>query len=178
MKFTSKFTNLFFFSLIVTCISCKTKNALEAEDVVYYYPDKNVYYDSARSKYYYSLDGAKTWDSMPFSAPVFGVGLGPGIAIERSGDTIWTNNASHRIKYNGVLINVINNRTIAYLKAYRVSKLKAVVKTETQPVEVEKVEPAPEKGLKKFFHKVFGKKKKPEEKKEEKLEEKPKEKKQ
>ncbi|MEP7144126.1 MAG: hypothetical protein ABI707_14685 [Ferruginibacter sp.] len=166
MKFSSSFiATVLFLSFIATFFSCYRNNNSITEDVVYYYPEKNTYYDSLQSNYYYSLDGAKTWDSMAFNTTGFGAALGPRVSIERMEDSVWAHNESHRKKYKGVLLNVITSRTIALLKADRINKLKAIVKRETQPVVIEKKDTVAEKGLKKFFHKLFGKKKKPAEEK-------------
>ena len=165
MKFRLSCTIIvFFLSYIVFEVSCKRNDGDTAENIIYYYPEKNIYYDSLRSKYYYSLDGAKTWDSMTFKAHGFGTTLGSKVPINRTENSVWINNESHRKKYNGVLFNIINSYTISLARADRINKLKAVVKTETQPKVTEK-ESAPEKGLKKFFNKLFGKKKKPAEEK-------------
>jgi hypothetical protein len=147
----------------ITCLlSCSNNTSNEPAEVVYYYPQKNVYYDSLRSNFYYSLDGAITWDSLEFRGASFGNVLGPRSAIPRTDDSIWLDNALHRRQYNGVLVNVINKYTIALAKADRLNRLKAVVKAETQsPATVEKKEAPVEKGLKKLFNKIFRKKKKP-----------------
>jgi len=167
MKFNSSFAIItFFLSFIISVFSCRSNTRVPG-DIVYYYPQKNVYYDSLRSNYYYSLNGGVAWDSMYFAGGLAQrTALGPGIAIKRTGDSIWLKNALHRKTYNGLRLNVVNNYTIALSKADRINRLKAIVKAETQPVVEEKEEPAPEKGLKKFFRKIFGKKKKPAEEQE------------
>jgi hypothetical protein len=147
-------------------VSCNSGEESRPEPVVFYYPEKNIYYDSTSSNYYYSLDSAKTWDSMEYRAPGFGAVLGEEITIARTSDTIWSANALHRRNYNGVLLNIINSRTISLSKADRINKLRAVVKVETQ-APVKKEDPPPEKGLKKFFKKIFGKKNKAGEEKKE-----------
>ena len=168
MKLTSPFiiTGLFL-SLIISVLSCKSSGGASPEAVIFYYPQKNIYYDSQRANYYYSLNGGTTWDSLTFIATTFGEALGPRVLIPKTSDSSWLDNVSHRKQYHGVALNIINDYTIALSKADRVNKLKAIVKAETQPVaEGQKAEPAAEKGLKKLFHKIFGKKKKPAEDKE------------
>ena len=163
MKFNSPFAIItFFLSFMISVFSCRSNTDQAPGDIVYYYPQKNVYYDSLRSNYYYSLNGGLAWDSMYFAgSPAQRMALGPGIAIKRTGDSIWLNNVQHRKTYNGQRLNVVNNYTIALSKAERINRLKAIVKAETQPVVEEKEEPAPEKGLKKFgaqfiaFHSVM-----------------------
>jgi hypothetical protein len=165
MKFSSPSTIfIFFLSFILFGFSCKIENSHAAEDIVYYYPQKNIYYDSLRSNYYYSLDSARTWDSLAFNAPGYGTVLGPKVPVKRTGNVVWANNESHRKEYHGVIFNIVNSRTLSLTKADRINKLRAFVKSETQPQVIEK-EPPPEKGLKKFFNRLFGKKKKPAEEK-------------
>ncbi len=165
MKFNSSFTfTVFFIIFIAFGFSCKRVNSNEAKNIIFYFPEKNIYYDSRQSKYYFSLDGAKSWDSMAFKGPGYGAVLGQKISIEKTVNNVWLNNEGHRKEYNGVLLNIINKQTILISKADSIKKVKATAIIKTQPSVVEKEDP-PKKGLKKFFNKIFGKKKPAEEKK-------------
>ena len=168
MKLTSSFIiTVFFLSCIISVYSCKSSGGAAPEEVIFYYPQKNIYYDNQRANYYYSLNGGATWDSMAFTGSTFGEALGPRVSIPKTNDSSWLDNVAHRKQYHGVALNIINDYTIALSKADRVNKLKAIVKAQTQPVVVEEQkQTAEEKGLKKLFHKIFGKKKKPTEDKE------------
>src|SRR5665647_3460292 len=117
----------FFLSIIASGFSCKRNNSQVAENVVYYYPEKNIYYDTQQSNYYYSLDGARSWDSMTFKGPGYGTVLGPKVPIKKTGNNIWVNNESHRKEYNGVLLNIVNNQTILISKADSINKLRTIV---------------------------------------------------
>ena len=161
MKFSTTFTVTFLYlCFVVMNISCKQKDQQTTNDVVYYYPQKNVYYDQQEGNYYYSLNGAATWDSLHIEKPVAVSVLGKQVPLKRTDESIWIDNEIHRKTYNGVLINVINNETISLSKADSIRRIKPVVVVKPKPPVVEKEEP-PKKGLKKFFDKLFGKKKKP-----------------
>ncbi|MCW3091222.1 MAG: hypothetical protein JWP81_2291 [Ferruginibacter sp.] len=155
-------------SLAIIDFSCKQSQSAIPEDVVYYYPEKNAYYDSQYSKYYYSLNGARTWDSMNFKGPGFGKVLGPKVPIKRTSDHIWLSNEQHRQQYKGVLLNVVNSRTISIAREDSIAKTRRPVIVKAPPKVEEKEDEVVEstkKGLKKFFSKLFGKKKKPAEEK-------------
>jgi len=162
MKFSTTFTvTVLYLCFVVMNISCKQKEQQDVnEDAVYYYPQKNVYYDPQEGNYYYSLNGAVTWDSLHTDNPVGARVLGKQVPLKITGESIWINNEIHRKTYNGVLINVINNETISLSKADSIRRIKPVVVVKPKPPVIEKEEP-PKKGLKKFFDKLFGKKKKP-----------------
>ncbi|MEO5889969.1 MAG: hypothetical protein ABIQ31_06920 [Ferruginibacter sp.] len=165
MKFSSPAAIIIFFlCFVIAGSSCKTKNSNEIPDAVYYFPEKNIYYDSLRANYYYSLDGAKTWDSMSFSGAGYGKILGRKISIPRTESNVWANNESDRKDFSGMNLNVINNQTILLARTDSISKLKPVVAVKPQPKVVEQEE-EPKRGLRKFFNKLFGKKKKPAEEK-------------
>lgn len=134
------------------------------EDAVYYFPAKNVYYDSRQSRYYYSLNGGGTWDSMNFRGVAIGKALGPKITLDRTGENIWMNNEEDRKKHNGALLNTVNSQTILVAKNDSISKLKPVTVAGKKSVVVAS-EPPPKKGFKKFFNNLFGKKKKQSEEK-------------
>jgi len=145
--------------------SCKTNSSLQAEDELYYFPDKNVYFDVKNAKYYYSLDSTASWDSLTFNDKDYGSTLGERIAIKMPPGNAWENNNADRKTYNGIILNVVNSRTILLAKQDSINRQKPRIiikpKTDTDPEEDVKVEEEPQKrGLKKFFNKLFGKKKK------------------
>lgn len=164
MKFRSPLINTVLFLILATgFFCCKSPVNKQAEPVVFYYPEKNVYYDSLQSNYYYSLNGGRSWDSMQFKGPGYGAVLGPAILLDRNTDSIWAHNEEHRKQFTGKLINLVNNKTIALQRADSVNKIKPVIIVKTLPAPEVVTEEPPKKGLKKFFTKLFGKKKKPKE---------------
>ena len=143
--------------------SCQRNNSKEVEDAVYYFPAKNVYYDTRQYKYYYSMNGGKSWDSMDYNGAGIGTALGPKVSVERTTENIWMNNEQDRKTYNGVLLNTVNNKTTLIAKTDSMSKIKPVkpVGKKSMVDQADNNEPPPKKGLKKLFNNLFGKKKKP-----------------
>ena len=149
---------------IVTLFSCKRKGRESMESDLYYFPEKNIYYDIKTANYYYSLDSARSWDSMTYTGTDFGTALGTKIALKRQGKNPWSNNDSLRKVYHGRLLNLLNHRTFLIARTDSLRRLKPVVvivkpkPAETSDTVKTKEEP-PKKGIKKFFNKLFGKKK-------------------
>lgn len=151
-----------FLLIMALYISCKRNNKTP-EDDFFYYPAKNVYYDSKKAVYYYSLDSARAWDSMVYKGYDYGLVLGAKIPVKRPSTNAWLQNDSHRKEYNGTVLNIVNNRTIPVGKIDSINKIKPKRVLKPRPAEVieeVKEEQPPKKGLKKFFNKIFGKKKK------------------
>ena len=153
----------FFAALIVAVIvlgSCKQNSREKVSEDLFYFPEKNVYFDSRTSTYFYSLDNAASWDSLIYKNGDAGAVLGNRIAVARPAGRIWSNNDSHRNAYNGTLLNLVNHRTMLLAREDSLKRSKPIIvavkpKAEA-PKEVVAEEP-PKKGLKKFFNKLFGK---------------------
>ena len=146
-----------FLSLTGIILSCNLNSNSQAEYGLYYFPDKNIYYDSLQTKYYYSLNGARSWDSTVYNAPAFGNALGRKILIEKVNGNVWKDNVNHRKQYNGVLLNIINDYTILLTKVDSIDRNKPVLFNKKKHVNNKKEE-EPKKGFKKFLEKIFGKK--------------------
>jgi hypothetical protein len=146
-------------SFIVFLFSCK--RGADPQPDLYYFPEKNAYYDVTTASYYYSLDSAKTWDSMVYNGADFGAALGPKIPLKKPGRFAWSKNDSIRRMHKGRILNLLNPRTAWIAKADSLSRVKPVIVTRPRPVETVKqeTEEPPKKGLKKFFSKIFGKRK-------------------
>ena len=148
---------------IVSLSSCKRSSAPEPD--LFYFPEKNTYYDVTTSSYYYSLDSARTWDSMIYSGADFGAALGTKVPLTKPGKYPWSKNDSIRKTHKGRVLNLLNSRTASIAKADSLSRVKPVFIPKPKPVVKvkEAEEDPPKKGLKKFFNKIFGKKKDKEE---------------
>ena len=165
MKYSSSCT---FSALAMICIflvaSCKTNSSQQSEDELYYYPEKNVYFDIKNAKYYYSLDSTASWDSLTFNGTDYGLTLGERIAVNMPPGNAWENNDADRKTYNGIILNVVNTRTILLAKQDSINRqrpriiIKPKTNVDQEEVVNDKEEP-PKRGLKKFFNKLFGKKK-------------------
>jgi len=162
MKFNLVLAGLVLCS-IVTLFSCKRKDSSATENDLYYFPEKNIYYDVKTANYYYSLDSARSWDSMNYTGADFGAALGAKISLKKKGKNPWSNNDSLRKVYHGRVLNLVNHRTSLIARADSLSRIKPIVvikpKSTGKEDTVEVQEEPPKKGLKKFFNKLFGKKK-------------------
>ena len=152
--------------LFTVFVSCKRNDKPPAPlNDFFYYPARNIYYDSAGSVYYYSLDSAKTWDSLVIKGQEHPDLAGIKIPLPRPAGNVWEQNELHRKTYNGRLINVVNSHSILLGRIDSMNKVKPIVVVKYKPVEptpaIEE-KPPPEKGIKKFFNRLFGKKKKKE----------------
>ncbi|MEO6719696.1 MAG: hypothetical protein ABIN67_04980 [Ferruginibacter sp.] len=141
--------------------SCQRNSSSSKEADLYYFPEKNTYYDVNTASYYYSLDSAKTWDSMVYTGTDIGATLGVKIPLKKVGRYAWSKNDSVRKANNGRVLNLVNTRTLLVARTDSLSRVKPVVVFKPKPVEKVEEEPeeAPKKGLKKLFNKLFGKKK-------------------
>ncbi len=138
-------------------LSCNFGNA-EKQREFYYYPEKNVYYNVAKSVYLYSVDGAKTWQAIAANTnETNNTTLGQKIVIYSSSDSIWLDNTAHRGAAGGKLYNIATpaneDTSTGWVKEKKVIKKPVVVKTQ-------KNKDKPKKGIGKFFEKLFGKQKK------------------
>ena len=78
----------------------------------YYYPQLNAYYDVQNETYFYSIDGAKTWDTITRQSDALPNNLGKKIIIYSDVPQAWLQNQQHREKYGGMLNDLIGNSVI------------------------------------------------------------------
>lgn len=164
---TARRPNLFFLfvCIIAFAAGCTPGTGSSEKYEVYYFPEKNAYYDLRTTSYYYSLDSAATWDSLKYQGSDYGAALGAKVALDNQPLLPFANNDSHRKTYNGILLNLVNSRTrllawqdsLKRLRPVPMAKVKEI-REEGQEVP-EESEEKPKKGIKKFFDKIFGKKK-------------------
>ena len=143
---------------VIMHASCNNEEKVQ-EPEFYYYPKANVYYDVAGKVFYYSLNGAKSWQQMTDSLATSPELLGEKVVLHSS-DTIWKDNERHRQLYSGVLYNVAASVDSVEGSAAKVSERKVNRKkyrASERPAPEE--EPKKKKGFGKFLQKVFGKKK-------------------
>lgn len=137
---------------IGACSSDKEK----VEQLFYYYPDKNVYYDSLNKDFWFSLDGAKSWNRFTDSTGSEPKTLGSKIAIYSQESEVYKNNESHRKLYAGRLYTISGGDTSTLAVGPEVAERK---------VEEGKVTPRRKparkykKGIGKFLDNIFGKNK-------------------
>ena len=164
MKFSTTFTvtvlYLCLWVVIGACSSNETAPASDETAELYYYPAKNIYLDEERRYYYYSLDGGTTWDSVMSKGADANNALGNRVPVMRGEGATWSNNETDRRKHNGLQLNIINDYTIALSKTDSIKRVKSMVTTKPAVAKVKEEAAPPKKGIKKFFNKIFGKKKK------------------
>jgi hypothetical protein len=140
--------------LLAGCLlSCKSFQQKNGDNEYYYFPDKNIYYDVSRAMYLFSLDSGKTWDSLPASSETVPPVLGDKQVVYSNTDPVWTNNESDRAQYDGTLLNIVNELSLK--PAETEGKVTVKSKPSNTPATKERKRP-----IKKFFDKIFGKKKK------------------
>ena len=138
---------------VVSCQSSGSQDVNE-ENQFYYYPQKNVYFDVDKKTFFYSLDGAKSWDSITNAADKEPATLGEKIIVYSEDSKVYKDNAAHRKLYNGKLINIIDADT-AFASALPEVTERKLQKKKTDDEKLEEDEPI--KGLNKFLNKLFGK---------------------
>jgi hypothetical protein len=139
--------------LITGCSDKISKQELE----FYYYPKKNVYFDVDKKKYFYSLDGAKTWAGMESTDAKEPATLGEKVVIYSDSAQVYKENATHRKLYAGNLYNIILGDVSTTMTTEEVSERKIIQKRKVVSGKG-KVEEKPKKGIGKFIQKIFGKK--------------------
>lgn len=72
----------------------------------YYFPETNMYYDTKKRQYIYTVDGGKTWSFMSRSTEEIPELLGEKVVIRSKEPNVWLQNEQHRSKYNGVLTDI------------------------------------------------------------------------
>ncbi len=142
-------------SLAVITLSCNQQQA-RGKYEFQYYPSVNMYFDVAQQQYIYSLDSARTWNTLKGTTEEKAASLGTPATVYSDEKEIWKLNEAHRQQYNGTIFNVAGNSSVAG------NLDEPVAERKVQKKAVRKSAPAVKerKGLGKFLQKVFGKKKK------------------
>jgi hypothetical protein len=141
---------LLFFNL--ACGSNKVKE----QHQYYYYPQKNVYFDPLKKEFWYSLNGAKSWNRFSDSNTVEPTTLGAKVLISSTDSEVYKNNESHRKLYAGALLTINVSDTIDASPKPEVAD-RSVVQKKKATTRKKPVEQKPKKGLGKFINKIFGK---------------------
>ncbi|MCW3081413.1 hypothetical protein [Segetibacter sp.] len=141
---------LFFF---VACGSDKS----DVKPQFYYYPNKNVYYDSLKKNFWFSLNGGKSWNRFTDSTGSEPKTLGSKVAVYTEDSEVYKNNESHRKLYAGKLysISVVDTSTST---GPEVAERKVVEEGRATTRKKSAVKKS-KKGIGKFLNKIFGKRK-------------------
>lgn len=112
----------------------------------YFYPKANVYFDTINKNYIFLASDNKTWESVKQIPAAMQVMMDKNILIDTPSQPVWKDNERHKLIYSALLYASPAD-----------TQANVAVKPEIKP------ESKPEKkkgGLKRFFDKIFGKKKK------------------
>lgn len=147
--------------IVIVFISCTADND-KGEFEFYYYPKKNVYYDFSNHKYFYSLNGGKSWDSLQNLNEKDPGTLGEKVTLYSSTPDIWRQNNQHRKEHNAVLYNIIagDGVMVAGTSTEEVTERNSVRKPVANRSARKKQGgyKTEKKGVKDFFKNIFGKK--------------------
>jgi len=141
-------------STALACNSMHNDPALE----FYYFPARNVYYDLSNSRYIYSLNGGRTWDTLYKKAEAGSTTLGKREIIYSKVTNPWDSNDVHIKRYSGYLLDlpsIDSNTAQAIVVSERkpATKGKSVTASTADNSQNNKAEKKPG-----FFKRLFGKK--------------------
>jgi hypothetical protein len=143
-----------FTSLLCACNGPAVKTQQDGSNSFYYYPSKNLYYNIAKHQYIFSLDSGKTWDTLSSPVPAPAI-EGERETIYSNSEEIWQENARHVDEYHGIVLNIINERSLRPPPP----RVKKTSIKKSEPVTEDSVKKERKRPLKRFFEKLFGKKK-------------------
>ncbi|HEV7329688.1 MAG TPA: hypothetical protein VGN63_01510 [Flavisolibacter sp.] len=119
----------------------------------YYFPKANVYIDSANNEYVFLANDGKTWQTAKQIPSAMQALMDKNVFIENPSEPVWEDNENHRLVYSALLYATPNDTTKKEVP-------KPTVSTQPKPSKDTVAETEKErKGLRKFFDKIFGKKK-------------------
>lgn len=156
---------LFFFLAIgFFCVACNndkaertsvSAHAALAPPQYYFFPKANVYFDSANKDYVFLGNDGKTWITQKQIPAVVQALMDKGVYIDSPAQPVWKDNANHKLVYSAAL----------YMSPADTVEKKAPSPA-AKPATVDSAVKKPEhkSGIRRFFDKLFGKKKKNKEK--------------
>ena len=138
---------------VLLMYGCKGK---QQQKTFYYYPKANVYYDTQRSLYYYSLNGGQSWDSVPKLIAKEPATLGNKEIIYTTATPPYANNSADRKKYGGSVFSFVSNvNTLNDIDSGATERV--IKKSARSKSGWRRSGSSSKKGLKGFFRKIFGK---------------------
>jgi hypothetical protein len=139
------------------CLAC-SNNKVKDDLQFYYYPEKNVYYESAKRTFFYSLDGTRSWAKYKSASSTEPGTLGDKVLIHSLDSNVYNENEKHRKLYAGRLYAINMSNTVTAITSAEVVERNIAVSK--RKLEVKKrVANKPKSGIGKFINKIFGKKK-------------------
>ena len=146
--------------IVISCVFYFACNDNKAETITvsappvlspkyYFYPKANVYYDSVNRDYLFLTNDGRTWQTekqIPAAMQVF---MDKSVLIDSPSSPVWKDNGNHKLLYSALLYATPND-------TMQKKEPKPEVRKQANPDTVKKER----KGLRKFFDKLFGRKKK------------------
>ena len=115
----------------------------------YFFPRANVYFDSANKDYLFLGNDGKTWITQKQIPAVVQSLMDKSVYIDSPAQPVWKDNANHKLIYSAALY-MSPNDTVVKKEPTPVSK----------PVDSAVKKDERKSGIRRFFDKIFGKKKK------------------
>lgn len=152
-------TYAFFITLPVSefyaCKQAPVSN--NVENLFYYFPETNVYYNEAAGLYYYSLDSGKNWSSYPYDSSHKKLFSENKITISvNNNEPVWKQNDIHIRTYNGNRLAILSGDT----GMSQPEKIALKLTQKTSSEKADSVNAVAEVKKPNFFQRIFGKKKK------------------
>ena len=152
--------------ILVLILACAAYMALrpagkkEIGEVVYY-PKANIYYSSGTGLFYYFDSNEKGWKEVKTLNEEQKLSLGQKALIPAPPDPVWANNEQDRLFYGtGLYASRKDLREKFYEDSINSLTPKIVVQPEPLPGEKnEQAEAKPKNKIRRFFDKLFGRKK-------------------
>ena len=115
----------------------------------YFFPKANVYVDSVNKDYVFLGNDGKTWQTEKQIPQVMQAIMDKSVFIDSPADPVWKDNQNHKLLYSALLYATPND-----------TMQKKEPKPEAQKTVMPDTIKKERKGLRKFFDKIFGRKKK------------------
>jgi hypothetical protein len=148
--------HLFIILCFASCLACNNNKAEKIGPPppamqparYYYFPKANVYFDSANKEYVFLGNNGTSWETQKQIPAAMQSMMDKSVFIDSPQTPVWKDNENHKLLYSALLYASPND-TVEDKPRPAVQKppTDSVVKKE-------------KKGLRKFFDKIFGKKKK------------------
>ena len=148
-------SKFFALTLFIFCFACTDKRTEETvapplpAPKYYFFPKANVYFDSVNKDYLFLTNAGQTWSSAKQIPDVMQSMMDKSVLIDSPASPVWKDNQNHKLVYSALLYASPNDTM--QKKALPPPLLRA---GNADTVKKEK------KGLRKFFDKLFGRKKK------------------
>ena len=150
---------VFFLGIILFSFSCNDNKAEKRvigpppPPIYYFYPKANIYFDTVNKDYVFLSNDGKNWISQKQIPAAMQSMMDKSVLLDSFSQPVWKDNQNHKLIYSAVLYASPTD-TIE-----KTDPKVAVQKPTGNPAPDTVAEKKEKKGLRKFFEKLFGKKK-------------------